>query len=86
MRIPYVAGDVVGINRPSERLAAASENVMLAPHWWHFVAVAPTSVPHAGHSFGRAFSGLFPKSQLIDSRARSNFHLIRGERGNWFPC
>jgi hypothetical protein len=31
-RIPYVAGDVAGIQRPSERLAAAIENVMLAPH------------------------------------------------------
>jgi hypothetical protein len=34
-------------------LAAAKENVMFAPHWWHLVAVAPTSVPQAGQSRGR---------------------------------
>ena len=51
-----MAGDVVGISRPSERLAAASENVMLAPHWWQRVAPAPTSVPQAGQSFGRGCS------------------------------
>jgi hypothetical protein len=38
-------------------LAAAKENRMLAPHWWHFVAVAPTSVPHAGQSCGRICFG-----------------------------
>jgi hypothetical protein len=33
LRIPYVTGEVIGINFSSERLAAARENVMLAPHW-----------------------------------------------------
>ncbi len=32
VRIPYVAGEVVGSSPPSERLAAASENLTLAPH------------------------------------------------------
>jgi hypothetical protein len=49
-----VTGAACGIIRLSERLAAAREKVMLAPHWWHLVAVAPTSVPQAGHSRGRA--------------------------------
>ena len=30
---------------------------MLAPHWWHRFADAPTSVPHAGHSRGRICFG-----------------------------
>jgi hypothetical protein len=51
--IAYVTGEVCGIQRLSERLAADKENVMLAPHAWHLVAVAPTSVPHAGQSRGR---------------------------------
>jgi hypothetical protein len=38
-------------------LAAAKENVMFAPHWWHLVAVAPTSVPQAGQSRGRSGFG-----------------------------
>ena len=25
---------------------------MLAPHWWHEVAVVPTRLPHAGQSLG----------------------------------
>ena len=32
VRIPYVTGELVGIRRESDLLAAASENVMLAPH------------------------------------------------------
>jgi hypothetical protein len=32
VKIPYVAGDVVGSKRLSERLAAAMPNVKLAPH------------------------------------------------------
>jgi hypothetical protein len=31
-RMAYVAGEVCGIQRLSERLAAASEKVVLAPH------------------------------------------------------
>ncbi|MGH9687347.1 MAG: hypothetical protein ACRD5K_09670 [Candidatus Acidiferrales bacterium] len=53
VRIPYVTGDTSGISRPSDLLAAASENVRLAPHWWHRVAVMPTSDPQAGQIFGR---------------------------------
>jgi hypothetical protein len=53
----YVTGEVCGIQRPKDLLAAAKENRMLAPHWWHFVAVAPTSVPHAGQSCGRICFG-----------------------------
>ena len=30
--IAYVTGEVVGMNRPSDLLAAPNENVMLAPH------------------------------------------------------
>jgi hypothetical protein len=44
---------VVGIKRDNVLLAAPNENVRFAPHWWHLVAVAPTSVPHDGHSRGR---------------------------------
>ncbi len=53
----YVTGEVCGIQRPRDLLAAANENLMLAPHWWHFVAVAPTSVPQAGQSCGRICFG-----------------------------
>src|SRR3979490_402070 len=53
----YVTGEVCGIQRPRDLLAAAKENVMFAPHWWHFVAGAPTSVPHAGQSRGRICFG-----------------------------
>ena len=52
--IAYVTGEVCGIQRLSDLLAAAKENVMFAPHWWHLVAVAPTSVPQAGQSRGRS--------------------------------
>jgi hypothetical protein len=55
--IVYVTGEVCGINRATDRLAAAMENVMLAPHWWHLVAVEPTSVPQAGHNRGRMVFG-----------------------------
>jgi hypothetical protein len=51
--IAYVTGEVCGMKRLIERLAAAKEKVMFAPHWWHFVAVEPTSVPQAGQSRGR---------------------------------
>jgi len=54
----YVTGEVCGIQRPSDLLAAAKEKFMFAPHWWHFVAVEPTSVPHAGHIRGRICLGL----------------------------
>src|SRR6266851_689004 len=30
----YVTGEVCGIHRPRDLLAAAKENLMLAPHWW----------------------------------------------------
>jgi hypothetical protein len=30
--ITYVTGEVCGIQRPRDRLAAAKENVMFAPH------------------------------------------------------
>jgi hypothetical protein len=53
----YVTGEVCGINRPTDRLAAAMENVMLAPHWWHLVAEEPTSVLQAGHRRGRIVFG-----------------------------
>ena len=55
--IAYVTGEVCGIQRLRDRLAAAKENVMLAPHWWHLLAVAPTSVPQAGQSRGRKAFG-----------------------------
>jgi hypothetical protein len=55
--IAYVTGEVCGIQRLSERLAAEKEYFMLAPHWWHLVADEPTSVPHAGQSFGRICVG-----------------------------
>src|SRR4051812_35592802 len=35
------------------RLAAASENVRLVPHWWQRLALMPTSDPQAGQSLGR---------------------------------
>jgi hypothetical protein len=57
VRIVYVTGEVCGSQRARLLLAAAKENVMLAPHTWHFVAVAPTSVPHDGHSLGRSGFG-----------------------------
>jgi hypothetical protein len=86
VNIPYVAGDVAGINLPSDLLAAASENVMLAPHWWHRVALAPTSVPQAGQSFGRPSSRLPPNALLNFSLSRSSFQRVRGESSNRFPC
>jgi hypothetical protein len=59
---------------PSERLAAATENVMLAPHWWQREAPAPTSVPHAGQSLGRGCSGWPPANKdFIFCRNRSSF-------------
>src|SRR5579863_2344535 len=87
VRIPYVTGEEAGISRERVLLAAASENVMLAPHWWHRVAVEPTSVPHAGHSRGRAFSFLPPPKKWLNcSRNRSSFQRRRGESGNRVPC
>jgi hypothetical protein len=62
VKIKYVTGDSVGSQRLSDRLAAAIPKFMFAPHSWHFVAVAPTSVPHAGHSFGLGFSFSLRKS------------------------
>jgi hypothetical protein len=56
-KMAYVAGEVCGIQRLSERLAAAKEYVMLAPHWWQRVAEEPTSVPQAGQSRGRITFG-----------------------------
>lgn|SRR6185437_3113627 len=52
-RIPYVAGDCAGIKPPSERLAAARENLKFAPHWWQCVAPTPTSDRQAGQIWGR---------------------------------
>ena len=57
VKMVYVTGEVCGSQRARVLLAAAKENVMLAPHVWHFVAVAPTSVPHDGHSLGRSGFG-----------------------------
>src|ERR1700722_10523626 len=68
----YVTGEVCGIHRPRVLLAAANENVMLAPHWWHLVAVAPTNVPQAGHSFGRCCFGSDWNIPGIWLRQRSN--------------
>ena len=82
----YVAGEVAGRNRPNERLMAASENVMFAPHWWQRVAVEPTSVPQAGQMRGRAFSWREPKIEENLSRKRSSFQRRRGDSGNGFPC
>ena len=68
----YVTGEVCGIQRPRDLLAAAKEYFMFAPHWWHVVAVAPTRVPHAGQSCGRICFGSdrnIPASWL---RQRSN--------------
>jgi len=64
LRIAYVAGAVVGISRPRDRLAAASEKFTLAPHCGHFVATEPTRLPHDGQIFGRA-CGRPPKSPLM---------------------
>jgi hypothetical protein len=33
VKTPYVAGDAEGKSRPRDLLAAANENVALAPHW-----------------------------------------------------
>jgi hypothetical protein len=55
--IAYVTGEVCGMKRLIDRLAAAKENVMFAPHWWHLVAVEPTRVPHAGQRRGRETLG-----------------------------
>jgi hypothetical protein len=63
---------VVGNKRLNDRLAAAIPKFMLAPHWWHFAALAPTSVPQEGHSFGRGASRGPPKIPLNFSRIRSN--------------
>src|SRR6202043_72363 len=69
----YVTGDVCGIQRPSDLLAAAKEKFIFAPHWWHFVAVAPTSVPHAGHSLGRICFGSDLNIPASCARPRSSF-------------
>jgi hypothetical protein len=57
---------------PSDRLAAASENVKLAPHWWQCVAVEPTSEPHAGHSRGLPTFGSERNFAAIELRQRSS--------------
>lgn len=51
---------MVGMKRASALLAAANEKFTFAPHWWQRVALAPTSVPQDGQSFGRGLA-LFPK-------------------------
>ena len=52
------------LKRPeTPRPAAASENVRLVPHSWQRVALTPTSVPHAGHIFGRGASSFPPKNR-----------------------
>jgi hypothetical protein len=57
----------------SELLAAAREKVMLAPHWWHFGAVAPTSEPQAGQRRGRgAWAGRERNLPAKPLRQRSN--------------
>jgi hypothetical protein len=66
VKIAYVAGDVVGISWPSERLAAASENRTLAPHWGQRVATVPTRLPHDGQIFGRGCERP-PKNPLMYS-------------------
>jgi hypothetical protein len=70
--IAYVTGEVCGIQRLSERLAADKENVMFAPHTWHLVAVEPTSVPQAGQSRGRRVFGSEWNMAAIWLRQRSN--------------
>src|SRR5690348_5683225 len=87
VKMAYVAGEVSGSIVLSERLTAASENLRLAPHMWQRVALAPTSVPHAGHSVGRPFSFLAPpNTPFICRLKRSIFQRRRGESGNQFPC
>jgi hypothetical protein len=82
----YVTGEVCGIQRPRDLLAAAKENLMLAPHWWHFVAVAPTSVPHAGQSCGRICFGSDRNIPASWPRQRSSLYRHRIESGKSSPC
>jgi hypothetical protein len=59
---------------------------MFAPHWWHFVAVAPTSVPQAGHSFGLGFSFSLRKNPSNCFFHWSSFQRTRGESSKSVPC
>ena len=54
------------------RLTAASEKVILVPHWWHRVAFMPTSVPHEGHIFGRGslFAPKMPRNEFFHLSVR----------------
>src|SRR5579864_5758047 len=84
LRMKYVTGAVTGIILLSERLMAASENVRLAPHWWHRVADVPTSVPQAGQRPGRrCFSFEWNIAEKL-SRNRSSFKRHRSGSGNGF--
>lgn len=80
----YVTGAFDGRYLLSERLIAAIENVRLAPHWWHRVAVEPTSVPHAGHKRGRRCCSRGRKADDTLSRHLSIFQRQRSGSGNGF--